>query len=75
MEYFCNEGDALWTRPDQDFVKFAVEELASIGVLDPADVLDTTVLRVQKAYPGLLRHLRPVRPRARISLTASRTSS
>ena len=52
MEYFCNEGDAMWRRADADFSAFAIEELAKIGVVDAADVLDTTVLRVQKAYPA-----------------------
>ncbi len=52
MEYFCQEGDAMWTAADADFTRFAVGELAQIGVADPADVVDTTVIRVQKAYPA-----------------------
>ena len=52
MEYFCTEGDAMWRTPDAAFTTFAVGELAKIGVVDPADVLDTTVIRVQKAYPA-----------------------
>lgn len=52
MEYFCTEGDDLWTTPDDAFAKFAVAELAKIGMVDPADVLDCTVIRVPKAYPA-----------------------
>jgi len=52
MEYFCTEGDAMWRQPDAEFCRFAVDELAQIGVIDPADVLDTTLIRVQKAYPA-----------------------
>ena len=52
LEYFCNEGDELWSMPDQDFIRFAVEELASIGIIDPDDVLDGTLLRMPKAYPA-----------------------
>jgi len=52
MEYFCTEGDAMWRTGDNDFTHMALEELAAIGVADPADVLDTTVIRVQKAYPA-----------------------
>lgn len=52
MEYFCNEGDALWRQPDDAFARLAVAELAQIGVADAADVLDTVVIRVPKAYPA-----------------------
>ncbi|MDR2753111.1 MAG: NAD(P)/FAD-dependent oxidoreductase [Oscillospiraceae bacterium] len=52
LEYFCTEGDALWSMSADAFISFAVEELARIGVIDPADVLDATHIRVPKAYPG-----------------------
>ncbi len=52
MEYFCNEGDELWNMEDGSLQQFAIEELASIGIIDTADVLDATVLRMEKAYPA-----------------------
>jgi len=52
LEYFCNEGDELWTMADKDFFTFAVGELAKIGIVDKADVLDGTVVRVPKTYPA-----------------------
>ena len=52
LEYFCNEGDDLWSMADADFIRFATGELAKIGIIDAADVLDATVLRVPKAYPA-----------------------
>jgi len=52
MEYFCNEGDQLWSMADDAFASFAVSELAKIGMVDADDVLDTTVIRVPKAYPA-----------------------
>ena len=52
LEYFCGEGDELWSMADADFIRFAVDELASIDVIDAADVLDATLLRVPKAYPA-----------------------
>ncbi|MHB9105506.1 MAG: NAD(P)/FAD-dependent oxidoreductase [Armatimonadota bacterium] len=52
MEYFCTEGDEMWRTADEDFTRLALEELAAIGVADAGDVLDTTVIRVQKAYPA-----------------------
>jgi protoporphyrinogen oxidase len=52
LEYFCAEGDELWRMRDSDFVAFAGNELAKIGLSDPEDVLDGTVVRVKKAYPA-----------------------
>ena len=52
MEYFCREGDGLWTLDDSAMAELASQELAALGLTDPADVLDTVVLRVPKAYPG-----------------------
>ena len=52
MEYFCSEGDELWSKSDKDFFDFAINELASIGIIDLKDVLDGTVVRVKKTYPA-----------------------
>jgi protoporphyrinogen oxidase len=52
LEYFCNEGDEKWNMRDEDFIKFAIDELVKIGVISPDDVLDATMLRVKKAYPA-----------------------
>jgi len=52
LEYFCAEGDELWSMRDPDFVDFAARELAKIGLIDMDDVLDGTVVRVRKAYPA-----------------------
>lgn len=52
LEYFCAEGDELWSMADPAFLDFASRELAKIGLIDLADVLDGTVVRVPKAYPA-----------------------
>ncbi|HTP40325.1 MAG TPA: NAD(P)/FAD-dependent oxidoreductase [Steroidobacteraceae bacterium] len=52
LEYFCAEGDALWSMPDAQFLAFAAKELAKIGLIDADAVLDGTVVRVAKAYPA-----------------------
>ena len=52
LEYFCQEGDDLWSMADRDFLDFAARELAHIGMIDRRDVLDGTVVRVRKAYPA-----------------------
>jgi len=52
MEYFCNEGDTLWTMPDEKLREFAIQELSDISIIDKKDVIDSTVLRMEKAYPA-----------------------
>ncbi len=52
LEYFCYETDALWAMPDEELKQFAIGELATIGIVDAADVLDGHVERVPKTYPA-----------------------
>ncbi len=52
LEYFCAEGDELWSMADGAFLTFAAAELARIGLIAAEDVLDGTVVRVPKAYPA-----------------------
>ena len=52
LEYFCNEGDALWTKSDDKLVAFAADELAKIDMIEKDAVLDSVVIRVEKAYPA-----------------------
>ena len=52
LEYFATEGDAMWRMPDADFIKFAIAELDKIDVARPADVRDSVVFHIKKAYPA-----------------------
>lgn len=52
LEYFCNEGDALWAMSDDELKVLAKTEMAKIGLLDEADVEDAVVIRMPKAYPA-----------------------
>ena len=53
LEYFCNEGDSLWSMSDEDFAKFAITEMVKINAItSPDDVLDYHIERVKKAYPA-----------------------
>ncbi|MBC7246530.1 MAG: NAD(P)/FAD-dependent oxidoreductase [Actinobacteria bacterium] len=54
LEYFCNEGDGIWSMPDDMMAKFAVDELVKIGFIDGEDVLDHVVVRMPKCYPAYL---------------------
>ncbi len=51
LEYFCFEGDGLWTSSDADLVELAKKELEQIGLGTAAEVLDGCVVRQKKAYP------------------------
>jgi protoporphyrinogen oxidase len=52
VEYFCYQTDDLWTMPEEEMAALARHELAAIGIIDEADVLDSTVLRMPKTYPA-----------------------
>lgn len=51
LEYFCNEGDELWSMSDSNLVELGKRELESIGLARSSDVVDGRVFRVEKAYP------------------------
>ena len=51
-EYFCNESDELWSKPDAEIGRFATEELHKIAILDRDDVIDFNVVRMPKTYPA-----------------------
>jgi protoporphyrinogen oxidase len=52
VEYFCKESDDLWKRSDEELSALAKRELEKIGILRQCDVLDSTVARMEKAYPA-----------------------
>ncbi len=52
LEYTCLENDEYWNMPDKEFEEFAVGELAKIGIIDKADVIDTHREKIKKAYPA-----------------------
>lgn len=51
LEYFCFEGDGLWTSDDRELIALGTRELESLGLASAADVRDGTVVRMPKAYP------------------------
>jgi protoporphyrinogen oxidase len=52
LEYFCYETDDLWKMQDDDLKRFAIAEVAKIGILNAEDVSDGHVVRVPKTYPA-----------------------
>lgn len=51
LEYFCFEGDGLWSMPDADLVALATRELATLGLVKAGQVIGGAVVRQEKAYP------------------------
>ncbi|QPC98798.1 NAD(P)/FAD-dependent oxidoreductase [Qipengyuania soli] len=51
LEYFCFEGDGLWSMADEDLVALASEEMEILGLVDRSKVRGGTVVRQEKAYP------------------------
>ncbi len=52
LEYFATEGDEMWCKPDDEFIKFAIAELDKIDVAKPESVRDSVVFHIKKAYPA-----------------------
>jgi protoporphyrinogen oxidase len=51
LEYFCFEGDGLWSMSDKDLIELGKSELASLELVDKSLVENGTVVRMPKAYP------------------------
>ncbi|MBV8486711.1 MAG: NAD(P)/FAD-dependent oxidoreductase, partial [Planctomycetaceae bacterium] len=51
LEYFCFEGDDLWTSSDADLLALGRREIDAIGLVPAADIVDGCVVRMPKAYP------------------------
>jgi len=52
MEYFCREGDGLWTMSDAELQRLGVAEMQRLQLAAPEEHLDGVVIRMPKAYPG-----------------------
>ena len=51
LEYFCFEGDGLWTSSDADLIELGKQEIEKIGLTKGTAVVDGYVVRQPKAYP------------------------
>ena len=51
LEYFCHEGDGLWSMSDADLIALGRRELEQIGLWPGGDARTGYVLRQPKAYP------------------------
>ena len=51
LEYFLWDKDEEWTWPDDRLIRLGTQECAQLGLIDPREVEDGTVVRMEKAYP------------------------
>jgi protoporphyrinogen oxidase len=51
LEYFCFEGDGLWTSSNADLIALGKKEIEKIGLTKASAVVDGYVVRQPKAYP------------------------
>jgi protoporphyrinogen oxidase len=51
LEYFCFEGDGIWTASDGELIGLAKKELEQIGLASWNEIKDGCVVRQKKAYP------------------------
>ena len=51
LEYFCFEGDGMWTMEDEKLITLGTKELLALGLAKEEDVVDGYVVRQAKAYP------------------------
>jgi protoporphyrinogen oxidase len=65
VEYFCSEGDSLWSMSDAALIQLAARELTELGLSGRGDVEDGVVYRHPMAYPVYTRdyqlHLNVIR--------------
>ncbi|RZI94720.1 MAG: hypothetical protein EOP39_30220, partial [Rubrivivax sp.] len=52
LEFFARDDDDLWALSEDKLKALAVREMQQLGLADEAELLDATVLRQPKAYPG-----------------------
>lgn len=52
VEFFCSEDETFWQQSDEKIIAQAIEEMQRIGLINAADVKDSVVLKVLKAYPS-----------------------
>ncbi len=51
LEYFCFEGDELWSSSDGDLIALARKEIAKLGLINAKNIAEGHVVRQAKAYP------------------------
>ena len=51
LEYFLWHQDEEWGWTDEQWLRRGIDECHRLGLIEPQEVLDGTVVRMEKAYP------------------------
>jgi protoporphyrinogen oxidase len=51
LEYFASKHDEMWSWPDEKLIELGIKECVQLGFIEPDEVRDGTVVRMEKAYP------------------------
>ena len=64
LEYWCYDGDEIWTKADADLVMLATDEVYKTSLIVTGSVKEGHVVRIPKCYPvyaaGYKKNLEPV---------------
>jgi protoporphyrinogen oxidase len=52
IEYFCNQGDSMWSLTDAEMTDLATLEMRRIGLIEVDKPREAHVIRMPKAYPA-----------------------
>ncbi|MGE0887592.1 MAG: NAD(P)/FAD-dependent oxidoreductase [Blastocatellales bacterium] len=51
LEYFLWQKDEEWDWSDERLIDLGIKEVTQIGLIEPSEIEDGTVVRMKKAYP------------------------
>lgn len=51
LEYFLWQKDEEWDWADERLIDMGIKEVTQIGLIEPSEIEDGTVVRMKKAYP------------------------
>jgi len=51
LEYFLWDKDEEWNWPEERMIETGIRECTKIGLIEPHEVIDSTVVRMRKTYP------------------------
>jgi protoporphyrinogen oxidase len=54
LEYVCSEQDNLWQKSNSEMIQFGIDELIKMNIISQDKVVDSTVIKVKKAYPSYI---------------------
>jgi protoporphyrinogen oxidase len=52
LEFFCNEGDTLWSKNSAEMIRIASDELDAMDLVAGSDIIDGVCIQSRKAYPA-----------------------